>query len=236
MMSTKPVLFLHSYGLDSTAASGLDLPRLVAPTLPNHGVRRRQREGLSLADMVDEIVGWVGEPVHVVGCSLGAILALHLALDHPELVASLVLACTSASVRRSIILDRADETVAMSEDEFVTSTLRRWFTPQALSTTPSPAVVYADDRLRNGDRIGLAAVWRAVAEHDVRESIHRINVPTTCIAGSQDVSAPPERVTELCDGIPGARLEMIDSAHMAYLEEPEAFSSIVQRHLVSVTD
>ncbi len=233
-MMPRPVLFLHSFGLDSAAASWLDLPRLIAPTLPNHGGRRRQREGLSLADMVDEIVGWVGEPVHVVGCSVGGILALHLALDHPELVSSLVIACTSASVRRSIMLERADATTAMSEDEFVTSTLERWFTPQALSATPTAPVSYAENRLRTADRVGLADVWRAVAEHDVREGLHRIEVPTTCVAASQDVSAPIERLIELRDGIPGARLEVIDSAHMAYLEQPGAFSSIVSHHLASV--
>jgi pimeloyl-ACP methyl ester carboxylesterase len=72
-----------------------------------------------------------------------------------------------------------------------------------------------------------------VAEHDVRRQLPEIRVPTTCVAGTADVSAPLERSVELTEGIAGARLVTIDGGHMAYLEQPALFSELVGQHLRS---
>ena len=227
----RPVLFLHPFGLDGRAASWLQLPTVLSPSLPNHGGRLVQRPGLAIEDLVDEVVGWLGQPVDVVGCSMGGIVALHLALDFPEKVASLALVCTAASVPREEILSRAVETVESAPEVVVANTLSRWFTPTTLNGTPSDQVEYAIRQLGSTNRVGLAAVWRAIAEHDVRSRLHEINVPTSCIAGVSDVSTPLAASQELAEGIPGARLEEINGAHMAFLELPDQFASMIRAHL-----
>lgn len=68
--------------------------------------------------------------------------------------------------------------------------------------------------------------------HDVRSELASIAAPTTCLAGAADPAAPPERMRALADGIPGARLEVLDSApHLVQLERPEAFGRVLSEHL-----
>ncbi|MDF2444536.1 MAG: 3-oxoadipate enol-lactonase [Subtercola sp.] len=232
-MTAPDVLFLHSFGLDGGAARWLDVPNLVAPTLLGHGPSEPARPEISLPDMVEQIAGSLSSPVDVIGCSVGGMLALHLALDHPGLVRSLALVCTAAWVPRQIILDRADETTSASRADFVDSTLQRWFTPAAL-TEPAEPVQYAIDRLWAADRPRLAEVWRAVSRHDVRSRLAEISVPTICIAGRQDISAPPARSEELKEGIRSARMVTLSAAHMAYLEQPGPFGTIIRNHLHDV--
>jgi 3-oxoadipate enol-lactonase len=70
----------------------------------------------------------------------------------------------------------------------------------------------------------------------VRDRLGEIAVPTTCIAGTGDVSSPVPVVRELAAGVPGARLVELDAPHMAFLERPAEFSAAVREHLARVHD
>jgi 3-oxoadipate enol-lactonase len=231
------LLFLHPVGLDARCVQFLDLPGARAATFPGHGDRRRARPGLSLGDMADEVAGWTTGPVDLLGASLGGMVALHVALNHPDRVRSLVLSCTTAYGNPEVMNGRAAETEARGAQGMVAQTLTRWFRRETLARAPAaPAVEYARRCLTGMDTGALADTWRAIAGHDVRGPLAEIDVPTTCIAGEHDVSTPPAVVAELADRIPGARLERLDAAHMAHLEQPQQFAEIVRRHLDRMGD
>lgn len=226
-----PILVLHAAGLDADSARFLDLPGTIGVTLTGHGRRARPRPDLSLADMADEIVGWLPEPAHIVGLSMGGMVAQQLALTRPELVRSLVLACTTDCTPTQAILDRADATESESRADTIRITMERWFTADALRREPTEPIAYARSCLQDIDTRAFATIWRALAGHDVTDRLGEINAPTTCISGSADVSTPPEVVTALAAGLPNARLVEIDAPHMAPLEQPAAFRAAVQEHL-----
>lgn len=226
------LLFLHPVGLDAGCLQFLDLPGARAATFPGHGDRRRSRPGLSLGDLADEVVGWTTGRLDLVGASLGGMVALHVALDHPERVRSLVLSCTTPYGNPDVMNARAAETEARGAQDMVAQTLDRWFRRETLARVPAaPAVEYARRCLTRMDTGALADTWRAIAGHDVRSRLAEIRIPTTCVAGLHDVSTPPAVAAELADRIPGARLERLDAAHMAHLEQPQHFSDVVRHHL-----
>lgn len=226
------VLFLHAVGLDSRAASFLDLPDVIAPTLPGHGARSRPRAGLTLDDIADEVVGWTNGPLHIVGASFGAMVALHVALRHPDRVKSMVLACTTARADATVMEERARLTEQRGAAAMVYSTLERWFSAAYLGRSPlPPALDYARNCLESADADALADTWRAMAQHDVLDRLGEIRVPTTCIAGARDVAAPPQAMPALAAGLPAARLVVLDAPHMAFLEEPRSFVDATQEHL-----
>lgn len=232
------LLFLHPVGLAADCVAWLDLPEDVcAVTFPGHGERLRARPGLVLGDLADEIVGWTSGPLDVIGCSLGGMVALHLALDHPDRIRSLVLACTTAAGDPRVMSDRAEATERRGSLAMLDETLRRWFSPEALALDPVPEpIAYAKKRLSAMDAGALADTWRAIAEHDVRDRLAEITAPATCVAGRIDLSCPLPVMRELAAGLPSARLVEMDAPHMAFLEKPREFSEIVRQHLNWVKD
>lgn len=227
---TEPVLVLHSAGLDKASAQFIDLPGLMAVDLQGHGERTDPSTSLQAmaADVADALV----EPAHVVGLSLGGMVAQHLALDYPDKVRSLVLGCTPAHTDTAVMTDRAAQTESSSRAALVQGTLGRWFTAEALGADPEPEfIAYARIRLEMIDQRMFAATWRTIAGHDVLDSLGSLDVPTTCLAGSRDVSTPPHVVRELSEAIPGSVYVEIDAPHMAYLEQPDSFTRVLRDHL-----
>jgi 3-oxoadipate enol-lactonase len=226
------LLFLHPVGLDRRCVEWLDLPPVRAVTMPGHGERERARPGLTLADMADEIVGHSTGPLDVVGASLGGMVAMHLALGHPDRVRSLVLACTTPRGDSAVMNDRADATEDRGSAGMLEDTLTRWFTPAALEADRDTRyMAYARERLLAMDPGALADTWRAIGTHDVLERLGEIRVPTTCIAGTRDLSTPMDVMRDLAARLPDARLVEMDAPHMAFLERPREFSVAVLEHL-----
>lgn len=229
------LLFLHPVGLDRDCVAWLDLPPLRAVTLPGHGDRHRARPGLTIADMADEVAGHHAGPLDVVGASLGGMVAMHLALNHPDRVRSLVLACTTPYGDAATMQARAAATEARGSAGMLEETLTRWFT-RGFRQSDTPALAYARERLLATPPGVLADTWRAIGTHDVRDRLGAIRVPTTCLAGRHDVSSPPPVMRDLAARVPGARLVELDAPHMAFLERPAEFSAAVREHLMWATE
>lgn len=233
---TVPLLVLHAAGLDGRCADLLGMDGIISVTMLGHGERAPARRGLSLLDMADEVVGWTSEPLDVVGLSLGGMVAMHLALAHPRRIRSLVLACTTARTDTRLLLERAEATKTSSRAETERVTLQRWFTAEALGRDPVPlGVEYARSCLRRIDKQSFAEVWRAISAHDVLDRLSEIYAPTTCVAGTHDISTPPDDVADMAHRLPDARLVRINAAHMALLEQPHEFRQIVLDHLAWIT-
>ncbi|OLT15464.1 hypothetical protein BJF78_01935 [Pseudonocardia sp. CNS-139] len=231
------LLFLHPVGLDRDCVAWLDLPPVRSVTLPGHGDRRRARPGLTVADMADEVAGQHSGPLDVVGASLGGMVAMHLAINHPDRVRSLVLACTTPYGEPAALEARAVATETRGNEDMLDETLARWFTAGFRTGEPdSPALAYATERLLATPADVLADTWRAIGTHDVRDRLAEIRVPTTCLAGRGDVSSPLPVMQDLAARVPGSRLVELDAPHMAFLERPAEFAAAIQEHLAWAAD
>jgi len=106
-----PVILLHGLGssgedwLLQTPELGMQR-RLLAPDLPGHGRSQGFRHWPRIEDFAVAVSAMLrethAEPAHVVGLSLGGAVALQLAVDSPEQVASLVIANGLARFRPSL--------------------------------------------------------------------------------------------------------------------------------------
>jgi pimeloyl-ACP methyl ester carboxylesterase len=182
--------------------------------------------------LADEVAGSYPGALHLVGVSMGAMVAQNVAIRHPGRVRSLVTACTGAAVDREAMMRRADEVEAKGMSGVLTETLERWFTAGALAARPEhPGVGYARTTLLALDPRSFADGWRAIATHDVRSKLSRIGVPTTCILGTSDPVGTPERLEEVAAGVRDGRLVALDGPHMLHLEQPRAFAAAVREHL-----
>jgi len=155
------------------------------------------------------------EQAHVLGVSMGGYIAEELAMTYPGRVASLVLATTSVGpylMKISILQEWAREALRdMRPLTFFQIMLPFMFNDRSFE---APGVL----EMAIGTIAGhsstpphiLARQMTACVEHDARDRIGRISVPTLVLAGKEDPFVPFSLSEELAVSIPNARLVVLD--------------------------
>ncbi len=189
----------------------------------------------SAADLARYVAG-EEEAVDVLGVSWGGVIATRLALDEPQLVASLTLADSSGGAGGRP--DTADAMRARA-DGFVE------LGPEAFAASRSQLLVSdgASDELRAEVAQMMVASIRmpayrwacwSMAQADHVPQLGGIAAPTLVVVGEHDVVTPPRASQRLAEGIGGARLEFIaDAGHLANQEQPERFNEVLAAFLSS---
>jgi pimeloyl-ACP methyl ester carboxylesterase len=230
-----PVVLLHGLG-----SSSADWPeqraflehcyRVVAIDLPGHGASPLPTGPLtieSMADAVAAVLARVGVPAHVVGLSLGACVALRLALARPASVRSLVLVNAFARVSATGPGDLARLAVRMfllgtaPMDRAAAHVARRLF------PWPEQRALYASAvaSLAATSRRAYFAALAALARFDARGQVAAIRRPTLIVAGDRDTSVSLTAKVALAAAIPGARLLVVPaSGHATPHDQPAAFN------------
>lgn len=238
-MSPK-LLLLHGVGLDQRmwdrCRPALERAYDVeSPNLLGHGDAAPAPTGTTLATLTDAIAARLTGPVHVVGFSLGALIAQRLAYTRPDLVHRLVLVssvCRRSDVERTRVLDRlrqAEEDLEATADAAV----ERWFTPRWRADDPQ-LVRHVRNTLAGNDHESYLSCYRVFATADAQVWPHlpTIKAPTLAITGSDDTGSTPEMTRRLAAVIPTATASVVDDArHLLPLQAPEALTNEVTSHL-----
>jgi len=177
------------------------------------------------------------DSAHVLGVSMGGMVAQHLALDHRERVRSLVLGCTTAGGRGSPLW-RLLAATALRPVVGITRTFPL-ITPALYAQRTrdeQPRRVEEDLRIRLADATDVRttlAQMAAVARHDTRDRLHELaGLEVTVIHGAEDALMPPDAGRTLAAAIPGARLVMIPACgHMLTTDAEEEAARAVLGHL-----
>jgi 3-oxoadipate enol-lactonase len=88
--------------------------------------------------------------------------------------------------------------------------------------------------LRGTPSEGYAGCCEALRDADLRDRLGKIRAPTLVIAGAEDPAATVNQAEEIRDSIPEARLVVIEAAHLANIEQPEAVTREILDHLEPV--
>lgn len=240
------VVFVHAVGLDLTwwgpqveAASARY--RVVAFDLLGHGASSHPRRGYSLeelaADLAAVIRGVGASSAHVVGHSVGGMIAQVLAVQQPEIVRSLTLIATAASFSeagRNAIRQRGQVTRAGGMGAILQATIERWFTPEFVARRPDVIDRCIKILLNNSKEIH-AAMWEGIARHDTTARLGTLRCPALVLAGEQDTATPPQVARALAAMIPGAQLKIIPAAaHLAPVEAPQLVNDEILKFLGAV--
>jgi pimeloyl-ACP methyl ester carboxylesterase len=197
---------------------------------------------LTLADYADAVGDLVRElgvgPVHLVGHSFGAGLAIIVYGRHPELARSLVLSGAYAGWRGSLPaeevearLSRGLVDLARPPQEWVDVYLPTFFA----RSVPSETVAAVRAMMLDVRPAGALAILRAFADADLRAVLPAIAVPTLLIYGAEDVRATRDVANALHAAIAGSRLVVVPEAgHDVNLEAPDEYDAAVRRFLGTV--
>ncbi|MGK9170042.1 3-oxoadipate enol-lactonase [Inquilinus limosus] len=235
-----PLLLLHALGVD------LDMWAPQVPRLARRfRVLRADRRGHGGSDVppgpytLDRLgrdaVGLLDAlgiaRADVVGLSMGGMVALWLGIHAPDRVGRLVPCCTTAYAGGPEIWDPRIEAVRQGGMAALAhGIIDRWFTPGFRERSPE-AVDDIRRKLLAASPEGYAACCAAIRDMDQRGAIGRIRAPMLVLSGAQDQGTPPERGQEIAAAVPGARFLALDAAHIANIEQADAFTAAVEGFL-----
>jgi 3-oxoadipate enol-lactonase len=176
---------------------------------------------------------FLDRPAWLFAHSMGGMVAQHLAVDRPDLVAGMALSASLAKADdpfRSVLARWEALVTARRWRDFALEALTASYTGSdllrrriALRVTEVPPY---DDELVERHR----ALTTACATHDAAERLGQIRCPTLVMAGSRDEVCPPHHAEVLAAGIPDAQLEIFDGLGHGFPEQaPERFSRRVLR-------
>ncbi|HLF27375.1 MAG TPA: alpha/beta hydrolase [Anaerolineae bacterium] len=235
----EPIVFLHglgSCGEDWVLQTQFFASRfrVLAPDLRGHGRSSKPAGPYSAALFASDVAALLDrlsiEHAHVVGLSLGGLVAQQLAIECPDRVRTLTLTNTFAHLiagnvlelmrllRRGVIslvlpLERSAHLVAQGLFPYPHQVELRRLTVQ---------------RLTQNERAAYRASLAAVRRFDSRRALARITCPTLIITGERDRTVPRSRQGELACGIRGARWEIIrDSGHATPIDQPEIYNRLL---------
>lgn len=240
MTSVPEVVLLHGVGLDSGMWSRV-APELTetghvvhTPDLLGHGTARPAPTGTTLGDLaapVGELVNAAAPPTHLVGFSLGALVATRVALDYPGQIASLTLISGVAArsmAERQAVLDRlkaAREDLAGTFD----AAIRRWFSPQWHHDDPD-LVSSVRATLAGNDPESYLACYTVFAEADAQlwPELPELVPPVLAVTGDQDPGSTVQMSAALAHRVPRGRSVAVAGArHLLPLQRPDAVIAAV---------
>ncbi len=194
------------------------------------------------ARAVLDAAGW--DSAHVVGHSLGGVIAQELALTARHRVRSLALLCTAARGPALVAMDRAMIWRGLRMSVGTRRARRRAFLE----------IILAPDHLARIDRDALAIELEPIFGHDLAvrppvtmkqvgamrrwDATARLGelagVPTLVVGARHDLIARPPLVRALADGIPGARrVEIDDAAHGVTVTHAATVNALLRAHLAA---
>jgi 3-oxoadipate enol-lactonase len=175
---------------------------------------------------------------HLVGTSLGGMVAQEVAIRWPERVDRLVLACTTPGGGKAFPLpDRTLRLIAEAPTLAPEIALRR-FVENALAVNtvqerPDLVERIYEKRLEfPPDPSGWQAQAAAGVSHDAFSRLQEIRAPTLILQGTEDGVVDPRNAQLLERGIPGSRVVMFPgTGHLFFWEEPDRFVEVVREFL-----
>ncbi|WP_433799973.1 alpha/beta fold hydrolase [Actinomycetospora sp. CA-084318] len=162
---------------------------------------------------------------HLVGHSLGAVIAQDFALAHPDRTRrlSLLAARASPSPLFTTLADALRRDAAAAD-----ISITRWFTSGQLARNGS-AVQYARTRIEQTPVASWADGLARLAEADCLEELARLTMPAEVVVGEDDQGAKPEHSRAIADAIPTASFHLVPRARsLLALEHPEIVAPLVR--------
>jgi pimeloyl-ACP methyl ester carboxylesterase len=175
------------------------------------------------------------ERAHVLGISLGGMIAQELVLSAPERVSKLVLCSTTAGGPTAVPMP--EQTVALMgrQAQLDPSEAMHLFVENALSPSPPSGLVdeiVAYRLAHPPDAAGWYAQAQAGAAHDAMSRLGEIVAPTLVVHGTADNVVDARNAPLIADALPDARLVLLEGVgHLVPWERPEQFVALVEEFL-----
>jgi 3-oxoadipate enol-lactonase len=245
-----PIVFLHAFPLNRTMwaqqeATVSEEFRVITIDLRGHGESDAPLWHYTLDQAADDVRALLDhlsiQQAVFVGLSMGGYILLAFYRKYAERVKGLVLADTRAQADtaegKKGRFQMAQTAYKNGPAAIADIMIPKLLSPVTIQTRPE-IVQNVRAMIESNQISGIAGDLMAMAERpDSVPLLKQIACPTQIVVGGLDQATPPSDAKLMAEQIPGARLALIpNAAHLANLEQPEAFNQIIASFVSTLAD
>ncbi len=253
-ISRTPIVCLHGIGGDHNSFEPQwqtlsDTHRVLAWNMPGYR-GSTPLEQLNFETLSDRFIQWIDAlnigMVHIVGQSIGGMLAQTIAFRYPDRVQSLVLIATTAafggrddSFKKKFL----DARMAPLDNGEIMADLANRFVPEIVgSAAPSVAVNAAIKSMAAVPEATYRRIMECLVTFDGRAQWLELDCPICLIAGSQDTNAPARAMEKMALTLNGSRARephrceyhcVEGAGHLVNLEQADTCNNIIRQFLLN---
>ena len=234
-----PIVFIHGVGLDHNIwdpqINEFDNTVLIYDIL-GHGRTPLNKEKISFDDFSDQIIHLIDElkfsKIHLIGFSIGSLIARNFATRFSDRLKSLTLLCSifnRSDNEQKIVNERFEQT--KKDKKLTKDALNRWFNKDFIEKNP-----LISDKifsiLNNNNMDNFIKVYSLFVNHKDNEKFENINVKTLVMTGEGDVGSTPEMSDNLSKKIKNSEVKIIPvGKHLCGIECSYDVNKAIKDHI-----
>ena len=234
-----PLVLVHGVGLNHTIwepqIDAFDNSVLTYDIL-GHGKTPLNKENLSFDDFSDQLIYLIDElkikKIHLVGFSIGSLIARNFATKYNDRLESLTLLCSifhRSQEQQQIVKDRYE--LAKKSKTLSKQALKRWFTDDYLEKNPN-TYEKISSILEQNDIENFLKVYELFVNHKDDEELNNIKTKTLVMTGEGDVGSTPEMSINLSKVINNSKVRIISKGkHLCSIECADDVNMAIKKHI-----
>ena len=234
-----PLVLIHGVGLNYTIfdpqIDAFD-NTVLAYDILGHGKTPLQKENISFDDFSAQLIDLINElrleKIHLLGFSIGSLIARNFATRFSERLKSLTLLCSiykRSPEQQKIVQDRFE--LSKKSKGLSKQALKRWFTDDYLEKNPN-TYEKISSILDANNMDNFLKVYSLFVNHEDKEDFEKINVETLVITGEADIGSTPEMTKELSKVIKNSKYKIISKGkHLCSIECSDDVNKEIKQHI-----
>jgi len=235
-----PIVFIHGVGLTYEIwQPQLDFFKnysTVSYDILGHGKSSLTKKNISFDDFSDQLIELINElkidKIHLVGFSIGSLIARNFATKYNDRLQSLILLGSiykRSEQQQEIVNQRFEQ--AKKELKLSRQALKRWFTDKYLENNPD-TYEKISSILSGNNMVNFLKVYELFVKHKNDENFEKINAKTLIMTGEHDIGSTIEMSKQLNNVIKDSELKIIkDGKHLCGIECADEVNLFIKKFI-----
>jgi pimeloyl-ACP methyl ester carboxylesterase len=234
-----PIVFIHGVGLNHTIwEPQIDVfdNTVLAYDILGHGKTPLNKDNISFDDFSNQLISLVDElemkKIHLVGFSIGSLIARNFATKYNDRLESLTLLCSifnRSQEQQQIVKDRFE--LVKKSKTLSKQALNRWFTDDYLEKHPN-SYEKISSILEENNMQNFLNIYQLFVNHKDNEQFEKIKTKTLIITGEGDIGSTPKMSENLSKVINNSKVKIISKGkHLCSIECADDVNMAIKKHI-----
>ena len=234
-----PIVFIHGVGLNHKIWGpqiNVFENTFLAYDILGHGKTPLDKENLSFDDFSNQLINLIDElnirRIHLVGFSIGSLIARNFASKYSDRLESLILLCSifrRTEKQQQIVKDRFE--LAKKSKSLSKQALKRWFTDEYLEKNPN-TYNKISSILEQNNMENFLKIYELFVNHKDDEQFEKIKTKTLIMTGEGDIGSTPEMSINLSKVINNSNVKIISKGkHLCSIECADDVNMAIKKHI-----